>query len=142
MSTLSDEVRRIVSNALPLSHSVDSGGPKQQMPDHSPDAMQETKTSGNGSRTTIPWPVIWAMIAFLSGTLFSAGMGWGRNSTSLDNIALAISRLEGEVNALTEKYTSTDKSVGQELQKIEDHLTYDDNRLDRLETPGSSINHK
>lgn len=74
------------------------------------------------------------MVAFLGGTVFSAGMGWGRSSTSLDNIAISMSRLEGEVNALTDKYTLTDKSTSQELQKIEDHLNYDDNRLDHLET--------
>jgi len=88
----------------------------------------------NSVRGGIPWPVIWAMVAFLSGTLFSAGMGWGRNSNSLDNIALSISRLEGEVTTLSDKYTVTDKNVSQELQKIEDHLTYDDNRLEKLES--------
>lgn len=98
--------------------------------------MHDLKESGTEAvrPTGIPWPVIWAMVAFLSGTLFSAGMGWGRSSTSLDNIAISISRLEGEVNALSDKYTVTDKSVSQELQKIEDHLSYDDNRLDKLES--------
>lgn len=94
--------------------------------------LLQERPNGNGIKG-IPWAVVWAICAFLCGTLFSAGMGWGRNSTSLDNIALSISRLEGELNALTEKYTVTDKANSQELQRIEDHLTYDDNRLDKIE---------
>lgn len=74
------------------------------------------------------------VLIFLVTTLFSAGMGWSRSNVSIDNIALSISRLEGEVHTLSEKYAISDKATAQELQKLEDHINYDDARLDKLET--------
>lgn len=85
------------------------------------------------SRSGIQWPVIWAIIAFFAGALFNAGLSWGHGSTSLDNLTLTVAQLKSSVDTLTDKYVTSDKSVAQQLQKIEDHLSYDDQRLDRLE---------
>lgn len=81
-------------------------------------------------------PVVWAILAFAAGTVFSAGMGWGHNSDALNNLVANVARLEGAIDQLSTRYTASDKNVTQQLQKIEDHLDYDDVRLDRLEGHG------
>lgn len=102
----------------------------------------EAKTSEPGITWRGPLPVqaLFAVMTFLAGSLFTAGMGWGGSNKSLENIQASISRVEGEIkllsdryDALSEKYRNTDTSTRTELQKIEDHLSYDDNRLDKLE---------
>ena len=90
-------------------------------------------SNGISLRGPFPWEAVLAVLLFLIGTLFSAGMGWGKDSSSLTNISLSLSHLEVELQALTEKYSVSDKATAQELQKIEDHLSYDDRRLDKLE---------
>lgn len=80
-------------------------------------------------RPAMPWPVIWAIAAFIIGLSFN----WGTRSSSLDNLTLSVAQLKGAIDTLTDKYVASDKSVAQQLQKIEDHLSYDDQRLDRLE---------
>ncbi len=82
----------------------------------------------------IPWAAIWAVIAFMVGTIFSAGLGWGRSSDSIDQMTRTLARLEGSIDTLTDKYNISDKNVYGELQRIEMHLSYDDGRLDRLES--------
>lgn len=96
-------------------------------------ANNNPNEGGIALRGPLSWQAVLALIAFLAGSLFSAGMGWGRSNDSLDNIQSSIGRIEGEINLLSDKYTTTDKAVTQELQKIEDHLSYDDSRLDKLE---------
>jgi hypothetical protein len=97
----------------------------------------ETNTNSNGNglslRGPIPLQAVIALLTFVAGVLVSLGMGWGHSSSSLDNIALSVSRLEGEIQTLGEKYTNSDKTVTQQLQKMDDHLTYDDMRIDKLE---------
>jgi hypothetical protein len=89
----------------------------------------QTETSNINMRPGISWHGMVAVLTFFAGTLFSAGMGWSHSNDSLNNIAVSISRLEGEVKALSDKYAISDK----ELQKLEDHIEYDDARLDKLE---------
>ena len=98
------------------------------------DAPVEGDSRNQQPARSVPWNIIWAVAAFVIGIIFSAGMGWGRNSNSIDNMALSISRLEGAVSTLRDSYTSTDKAVAVELEKIEQHLSYLDGRMDRLES--------
>lgn len=84
-------------------------------------------------KSKIDWKLIWVIAAFLVGTLFSAGMGWGRGSSSIENMTLQLAELKGAVNILSDKYTMADKAMSTELQKVEDHLAYQDERINRLE---------
>lgn len=74
-----------------------------------------------------------ALVAFLIGALFSAGMGWGRSTDTIEHLVTTVSRLEGAIDALSTKYTQTDKTTAEQLQQINDHLQYDDMRLDRID---------
>lgn len=88
----------------------------------------------------INWNVIWAIAAFFAGSIFSAGMGWGKNDSALQTMSTQLAEIKGSLGVLTEKYTISDKAVAQKLQelddhfsRVEDHLSHDDVRLDKIE---------
>jgi len=84
--------------------------------------------------------LIWSVVAFLVGAVFSAGMGWGKNDSTLQSLNTQLAEIKGQLGVLTEKYIASDKSGAQKLQelddhfsRVEDHLTHDDERLDAIE---------
>lgn len=80
----------------------------------------------------IDWKLIWVVAAFLAGSLFQAASGWGRQTGSLESLSLQMAEIKGSLSILGEKYASGDKMTTQELQKIEDHLSYNDERLNKF----------
>lgn len=85
--------------------------------------------------TSVKWKpeLIWAIIAFLVGTIFSAGLNLGKSGTNLDSVNLKLVEIQASLEKLNTKYTDSDKSNSIELDRIEHHLTYNDGRLDKLE---------
>lgn len=85
--------------------------------------------------TTFKWKpeLTWAIVAFLIGTIFSAGLNLGKSSTNLDSVNLKLVEIQASLEKLNTKYTDSDKTTAIELQSIEQHLKYVDGRLDKLE---------
>lgn len=99
------------------------------------------QTAGDGVtfHGPVSWNVIWAVLCFLAGALFTMGMEWGRNTIFMNNLAVSLTHLEGEVRTLTDKYVDTDKTVANKLQQMEDHLEYNDDRLNKVEQETEAI---
>jgi hypothetical protein len=76
---------------------------------------------------------VWAIAAFFAGSIFSAGMGWGRGSGDVANAIQQIGEVKGMIALLSEKFTVSDKTITADVGKIQEHLSYDDSRLDKLE---------
>lgn len=91
------------------------------------------------NKPPVNWNVVWAVAAFVGGTIFSAGMGWGRGSGDVANAILQIGEVKGMISQLSEKFTVSDKTVTTEMGKVQEHLTYDDARLDKLESQLDSV---
>jgi hypothetical protein len=71
----------------------------------------------------IPWAVIWSMLAFLVGTIFSAGMGWGHNNGSIDNMALQVAQMRTTLDVLTTAFNSANIDSHERLKALETEVT-------------------
>jgi hypothetical protein len=67
--------------------------------------------------------LIWSVVAFAVGAIFSAGMGWGKNDSALQTMSTQLVEIKTALQVLNEKYTVSDKSIGQKIQEFEDHFT-------------------
>lgn len=76
---------------------------------------------------------IFTVASFLAGNLVSTSMGFATRSSQLDALVIQAARVEVLVNALSKEYTVTDKINSNKIQEIQDHLTYEDRRLDKME---------
>lgn len=85
--------------------------------------------------TSFKWKpeLIWAIVAFLIGTIFSAGLNLGKSNTNLDSVNLKLVEIQASLEKLNTKYTDSHETTAVELNRIEQHLTYVDGRLDKLE---------
>jgi len=101
----------------------------------------------SSARGGIPWAFYAPLIVLFITSLFWAAMGWGRNSTSIDNMTQALSGLREEINGLrselektNSQYTQMNLAVSVKLQefqshfdRLEDHVNAIDARVNKLE---------
>lgn len=91
--------------------------------------IEVPESGGKGTN----WTLIYAIAAFMISNLVTAAIGWGHSSTSLDALTAQVARLEVSVNTLTDNYTRSDKSVASELARMNEHMSSQDTRIDKLE---------
>jgi hypothetical protein len=91
-------------------------------------------------RQPMPWNVIWAVVAFIIGAVFTGGQGWGRSNSALENLTLQISHMDSSLNALTEKFNSANSDTRERLKGVEDEVKTLQNEVDDLRRSRTKTN--
>lgn len=101
--------------------------------------MHDTSTSAAPWRRTIPDSVKWSIIVVMGGIIWTLA---GRSS-QLDTMTTQLAVISGQISKLSDNYNATDKIVAiqineiktieQHMDRMEAHLSANDERLSRLE---------
>lgn len=100
--------------------------------------MDNSSQEHGQSRSRLPLTAILTVASVIVTNLITGSLAVGTRSSQLDALTKQVGELAVIVKELAMQYTHTDKDVSNELQKIQDHLVYEDIRLDKIETQHQS----
>lgn len=66
--------------------------------------------------------LIWAVVAFVGGSLFSAGLGWGHSTGSIDALSLAVAQLSAKMDTMTTQFNVANVESRERLKGLEDEV--------------------